>query len=454
MPAEPPTTLADYLRHPAVIGAAGKMGRGIALLLLLDMLRPDTEGARDNRRLTLIDPNADAHSGLADYLRKQLTRVTEQRVDPSSGCGKDRGDRAAGTEEIAATVDATMASVAIGTELGDATDATMVFEAISEDIDLKCDLLRQLRSLCRATTVFLTNTSSVPIALLNESASLDDRIIGFHFYNPPPVQKLLELIPLPPPGGDRVAALGRELVKRLGKTVVTSNDVAGFIGNGHFMREIRAAMEGVNSLADEFRDFEAVYVLDRVTRNFLLRPMGIMQLMDYVGVDVCRAILKIMDTCIDDESFTVPLVEELVHSGITGGQYDDGNQKDGLLKYEDNRPAGVYSTAEDRYVMFADGNWRTRCDDRLGPVPDEGATWRSLRKAADRDDRIGDHFQRLSQSDTMGANLARANLLKSREIARGLVRDGVARDIADVNKVLRLGFHHLYDADNEHLSQL
>src|SRR6185295_16568588 len=100
----------------------------------------------------------------------------------------------------------------------------------------------------------LSNTSSIPIHLLASESGLKDQLIGFHFYNPPAVQKLVELIPQERAGevadevADEVLAISQELAKKMNKIVVYSRDVAGFIGNGHFSREIALACRFVEEL--------------------------------------------------------------------------------------------------------------------------------------------------------------------------------------------------------------
>ena len=120
-----------------------------------------------------------------------------------------------------------------------------------ENLDLKVKLLSRIISHNSRDAWFFTNTSSIPISELNAKANLNGRLIGFHFYNPPAVQKLVELISAESTLPD-LADFARQFAKKLRKTVVPSHDVAGFIGNGHFMRDALYAVAEVERLAEDF----------------------------------------------------------------------------------------------------------------------------------------------------------------------------------------------------------
>ena len=134
------------------------------------------------------------------------------------------------------------------TTLESAYQSNLIFEAASEDLKLKVKLFSQINKNNSKKPWFLTNTSSIPISELDKKAGLEGRIIGFHFYNPPAVQKLVEIIKaettLP-----ELAEFATEYAKNLKKVVVPSNDYAGFIGNGHFMRDAIYGMKEAQRLA-------------------------------------------------------------------------------------------------------------------------------------------------------------------------------------------------------------
>jgi len=121
--------------------------------------------------------------------------------------------------------------------------------------------------------------------------------------------------------------------KRLRKIIVPSNDIAGFIGNGHFMRDALYGMQEAERMASDFGGYvNSVYAINKVTQDMLIRPMGIFQLIDYVGVEVCSYIMSVMNPKLDNEDLHSTLLDTMISQGITGGQYSSGAQKDGFLK--------------------------------------------------------------------------------------------------------------------------
>jgi 3-hydroxyacyl-CoA dehydrogenase len=279
---------------------------------------------------------------------------------------------------------------------------------------------------------------------------LDGRIIGFHFYNPPAVQKLAELIPAEKTK-KAVVDTSHEIAKRLRKTIIPSNDVAGFIGNGHFMRDILYAAETVINLSKDFGAVEAIYAVNKISQDFLIRPMGIFQLTDYVGVDVCQLIMKVMTTYIEGEVLKCVMIDAMVNSRILGGQYADGSQKDGFLKYERNKPAGIYDLKHGKYVALEPEGWTKAVNEKLGTLPSEWSPWRSLLMDPARTDKLNNYFDALKQTNTLGGELARAYMKKSKQIAEKLVADGVADNPENVNDVMTNGFYHLYGPVNTYM---
>ena len=317
-----------------------------------------------------------------------------------------------------------------------------------ENLEVKTRVFSTLKEVCADDAYFLTNTSSIPISAAAQKAGLGGRLIGYHFYNPPAVQRLLEIITTPQTD-KKLQELAGELGKRLNKIQVSSHDVAGFIGNGHFMRDALFGMELAAELQKDAADYEAIYMVNKVSEEFMVRPMGIYQLMDYVGVDVCRMIMKTMNTYIKNEDIHSDLIDQMNDAGVKGGQFADGSQKDGFLKYEKGRPAGVYLLKENDYLMIDEKGWSKSCDEKLGAPAAEQVTWKAMSKDQNKDDKLKAYFEALFKADTLGAKLAQRYLLKSREIARKLVADEVAYNIDDVNKVLMNGFYHLYGPEND-----
>ena len=417
----------SFLGSAAVIGAGGKMGSGIALLAAELMAGLELDGHRTGR-LILIDSRPQSVGPLRAYLERHLLRRANRRL---------RDER-----EARSFRDRAMALVSTATGLEAARDCALLFEAVPESEDLKTGLLRRLRETCRPEALFLSNTSSIPIRRLDEAAGLDGRVVGFHFYNPPAVQKLLELIPAEGtlPG---LVSLAEELARRFGKTVVRSRDVAGFIGNGHFIREGLYAAACVDGLRNELGEPEAIYAVNAVSESGLLRPMGIFQVIDYAGIDVFAAILEVMERCIEGESFPSELFVRMVAEGRPGGQRGDGSQKDGFFQYDGRRRAGVYDCAARSYRPLEEGRLAA-VDAALGALAEPGTGWSEVRAAGDPKGLIRTHFNHLAETDGKGSGMALEYAAASRRIAARLVGDGVAASAGDVDTVVTHGFHHLY----------
>ena len=292
-----------------------------------------------------------------------------------------------------------------------------------------------------------SNTSSIPIEELDAKAGLGGRIVGFHFYNPPAVQKLVELIEARTTAPE-VAELAGTLAKKLRKSVVRSRDHAGFIGNGHFMRDLLHAIAEVERLASDMPLVEAVYSVNRVSQDFLVRPMGIFQLIDYVGLDVCQCIMRVMDARLPGQRLRSPLIDRLLAQGIKGGQNYDGSQKDGFLRYQQGKPTDVYDPARQSYAPLS--SFQTGCDARLGPLPDPPLAWKTAVRHASKHEALAAFFTALRGMNTMGADLAIRYGARSRQIGLQLVDDGVARSPEDVNQVLLTGFFHAYGPINDY----
>lgn len=438
------------LENVAVIGAAGKMGSGIAALIGQEMaklkLKPENKGKV--YRLNLIDVSESVLDGLMKYLRKMTTKAAEKGINTLRDVYKDRADLIENTEIISTFSDEVFSVMRFGTTLDMAKDAKIIFEAIVEDKDIKIKVYKELNAMCSSDTFFLTNTSSIPISSLDQKVGLGGRIIGYHFYNPPIVQKLVEVIS----GKNTKQELkdfGAELGNRLRKKLIPANDIAGFIGNGHFTRDGLFALKMVEKLKDAYSLPGAIYLMNKVSQEFLVRPMGIFQLIDYVGIDVFQCILKVMKENLDDDSLNSELVNSYVEKKVLGGQFPDGSQKDGFLKYERSRPVGVYDSDKGDYKMYE--GWKEEIDSKLGNPPEGYVPWKGLLMDAKKDDKLSVYFENLKKDKSQGADIARAYLLETREIAKGLIDRGVANSPEDVNAVLMNGFYWVYGPIHKYL---
>ncbi|MEM4723501.1 MAG: 3-hydroxyacyl-CoA dehydrogenase family protein [Candidatus Hadarchaeum sp.] len=443
-------TLDERLQNVAVVGAAGKMGSGIAALLAVEMakLRARQENRHKTYRLHCIDLNDAALDELREYIKAQATKAAEKSIVSLRQLYEDRADLVENYDVVETFTDTALGLLRPGVELVAAQNAHMVFEAIVEEKTAKVRLLRALRGMCSEHTFFFTNTSSIPIGLLNAEADLGGRLIGYHFYNPPVVQKLVEVI-APQGTVPELITTAQELGTRLGKRLYPANDVAGFIGNGHFSRDGLYACREAQRLAPEFTLAGGMYLLNKVSQELLLRPMGIFQLIDYVGVDVFYLLLKVMNEHIKGEELRSELIDRFYELGILGGQRADGTQKDGILKYEKGKPVGIYDLEAKQYRSFDPDGWTGELDARLGAYPEGYRTWKDLAAARDRNEYLREFFRKLFASDTLGARLAKDYLRHSKEVGLKLVSSGVANSADDVNGVLMNGFYHLYGAIND-----
>ncbi len=335
------------------------------------------------------------------------------------------------------------------TTLEAAFESTLIFEAISENPSLKVKLFSRIDKENSKLPWVFTNTSSIPIQELDREADLGGRILGFHFYNPPAVQKLVEVIAAPTTK-EELVEFAQVYAKSLRKKVVPSNDSAGFIGNGHFMRDALHGIDEVSRLSEEMPFVEAIYMINRVSQDFLIRPMGIFQLVDYVGLDVCQCIMKVMNPHLADEDLHSPLLDRLISLGVRGGQYGDGSQKDGFLKYEKGRPSGIYDPDRKEYVPISE--FQTGCDRKLGSLPGSALPWKAMIAHPDKANMLAKFFQELGEMKSLGSELAWHYGLRSREIGLKLVSDNVARNEKDVNTVLLTGFYHAYGPINDYFA--
>jgi 3-hydroxyacyl-CoA dehydrogenase len=238
------------------------------------------------------------------------------------------------------------------------------------------------------------------------------------------------------------------IAKRLRKVIVPSNDVAGFIGNGHFMRDALYAISEVERLTPDLGFVKALFALNMVSQKFLIRPMGIFQLCDYVGDDVVQFILKVMNPYIEGEDLHSDLLDRFVEAGVKGGQNPDGSQKNGFLRYDSGRITGVFDIEKEDYVdlaLFID-----EVNEYLGPLPGNYKPWKEIVRDPEKDNLLAAIFSELKEMHTQGTELTLKYGLRSKEIGLNLVKNKVANSVEDVNKVLLTGFYHAYGPVNEY----
>lgn len=435
----------DKIQRIAVIGAAGKMGSGISLLLLQEMAESIAQRKPGNYSLVLVDANIAGFDLLKKYLNVHLKKYAERSINLLRTWYALRKELVDNGDMIAVFVEEGMNCVRCACALEECRGCQLVFEAIIENVGVKVATYRQLNSLLGPEAFYLTNTSSIPIRILQEQSGLSGRLIGYHFYNPPAVQKLLEVI-IPKNTHPNLRSIADVTAQRLKKLVVPSNDIAGFIGNGHFIREIVFACQKVNELMEDMSYCEAVYTVNKVTQDLLMRPMGIFQLVDYVGIDVCVCIADVMTKYLHGEDLHAKLLGELFQAKVLGGQHPDGSQKDGFFHYEGGVPRSIYDRQQKIYVSCTGDRWK-QFEKELGIDSNQKLSWKMLSKNPDKKQELLRYFDDLWRVRTQASKLAEAFLLKSHAIAYRLVHDEVAQSIEDVNTVLENGFFHLYGVD-------
>lgn len=437
------------LENVTVIGAAGKMGSGIAVLVGQEMAKLKLKNPDKTYKLNLVDSNEKGLGGLYGYIKSQLIKVAEKSIVNLRSLYESREDLVENKDIIDAFIEDSLQVMRFGNTLDMAKDSSIIFEAILEDEDIKIKILKQLNESASEgkNVLFFTNTSSIPIDVLDKKVGLDGRLIGYHFYNPPVVQRLVEVITSKNTSKE-ARDLAQELGKRLRKKLVPANDIAGFIGNGHFMRDGLHGIKEVEELESVHSLPGAIYMVNRVTQDFLIRPMGIFQLIDYVGIEVFQCILKVMNKHLKDPILHSKLIDTMVARKVLGGQNPDGSQKDGFLSYKRNKIVGVYDL--NKYIAI-EGKWKEDLDKQLGTLPEGWSPWKTLLLSSDKEKELEKYFKNLSKSKSLGSELAVNYLKRSKEIAEELVKSGVANSEEDINGVLTNGFYWLYGPINNYI---
>ncbi len=443
-------TYDERLQKVSVLGAAGKMGSGILLLTAVEMADLSLKPENKDKTFVLnaIDLSEEGLAGLMKYLRAQVRKVAEKKMVWLRQVYASRKDLIENGEIIDEYIFDVMNLVRPVTTMESAYSSNLIFEAIAENKDLKVKIFRKINENSNGKPWFFTNTSSIPINVLNSEAGLNGRILGFHFYNPPAVQKLVELITIGENSGE-MKDFAMAFAKSLRKIVVPSNDFAGFIGNGHFMRDALHGIHEAEILMKDYNFAESVYMMNKISQDFLVRPMGIFQLIDYVGIDVVRFIMAVMNPYQESEDLHSDLLDKLFDMDVKGGQRSDGSQKDGFLKYEKGKPVAVFDPEKKEYVPIE--SFREKCDEVLGSLPESWQPWKAVNFNKQKQEMLDRYFADLNAMSTLGAELAKKYNARSNEIGRQLVETGVANNEEDVNMVMLTGFFHAYGPINNYL---
>lgn len=206
----------------------------------------------------------------------------------------------------------TLGNIATNVDLSSAKDSQLVVEAVTENLDIKLEIFKKLEDICPPEVIFASNTSSLPITKLASATKRPGQFIGMHFMNPVPMMKLIELIRGMATSNETYALI-EELAKKLGKTPVEVNDFPGFIANRILMPMIN---EAVFALFEGVGTAEAI---DEVMKLGMAHPMGPLTLADFIGLDVCLAILEVMHEGLGDPKYRpCPLLIKMVQAGYLG----------------------------------------------------------------------------------------------------------------------------------------
>ena len=273
---------ADEVKKVGVIGA-GIMGSGIIEVI-----------ARSGQEVVFVEISDD--------------KVGEGRgkVEKSTGRAVAKGKLA---EEDRESI---LGRITGGTDLQALADVDLVIEAATEDLDIKLSLFQQLDDLTREEVVLATNTSSLPIAELASKTSRPDKVIGMHFFNPPPVLRLLEVI-RGLQTSDETLEFARAYGERIGKVSVLSKDRAGFIVNFLLIPYLNSAVQMLDDGVATRED------IDTAVHLGLAHPMGPLTLLDLIGLDTTLYISNVLYDEFKDPLYAAPtLLKRMVTAGYLG----------------------------------------------------------------------------------------------------------------------------------------
>jgi 3-hydroxybutyryl-CoA dehydrogenase len=277
------------MKNISVIGA-GTMGNGIAHVF-----------AMKNFNVTLIDVDENALNKAISTITRNLDRmVAKERITESD---KEK----------------TLANINCVTDLEQGVqNADLVVEAATERIDLKLNIFKSLDELCNPETILASNTSSISITKIAAVTKRPEKVIGMHFMNPVPVMKLVEII-RGYSTSDEVTQTIMQLSADLGKSPVKVNDYPGFVANRILMPMINEAIYTL------FEGVAGIYEIDTVMKLGMAHPMGPLQLADFIGLDVCLSILRVLHEGLGDPKYRpCPLLVNMVNAGYLGVKTKEG----------------------------------------------------------------------------------------------------------------------------------
>ncbi len=270
------------MKNIVVIGG-GTMGNGIA-----------HAAAASGFAVTLVDLD----EAILERAVSTITANLQRGVDKGKMTAEER--------------DAVVARIRTNTQLDSIGDADIVIEAIVESLEAKTGLFAKLDTIAKPECILASNTSSISITKIAAATKRPDKVIGMHFMNPVPVMTLVEVI-RGIATSDHTWQRVEDLAKRMGKTPIEVNDYPGFISNRVLMPMIN---EAIFSLYEGVATREAI---DGVMKLGMNHPMGPLTLADFIGLDVCLAILRVLEQGFGDPKYRpCPLLVKMVDAGWLG----------------------------------------------------------------------------------------------------------------------------------------
>jgi 3-hydroxybutyryl-CoA dehydrogenase len=207
---------------------------------------------------------------------------------------------------------AIMGRIHTATEMSALNDAELIVEAVTEDVNVKRDVFRQLDELTRPEAILASNTSSISITKLGAATGRPGKVIGMHFMNPVPVMKLVEII-RGIATSDETYSTVHDLTLKLDKTPLECNDMPGFVANRVLMPMIN---EAIFALYEGVATRESI---DGIMKLGMNHPMGPLTLADFIGLDVCLAIMNVLHDGLGDSKYRpCPLLKRYVDAGWLG----------------------------------------------------------------------------------------------------------------------------------------
>lgn len=271
------------MKNITVIGS-GTMGNGIAHAF-----------SQCGFHIKLVDVNENAlQKGMAT-ITKNLDRQIQKGII---------------TEELKL---ATLKNITTFTKISEgASDSDLVVEAASENLEIKLKIFKQLDEICLPHTILASNTSSISITQIASITKRPDKVIGMHFMNPVPIMKLIEVI-RGYSTSDEVCNLIMSMCKKLNKIPVEVNDFPGFVANKILLPMINEAIITLNE------GVSGVEEIDTVMKLGMAHPMGPLQLADFIGLDVCLNILRVLQNGYGNAKYApCPLLVNMVNAGNLG----------------------------------------------------------------------------------------------------------------------------------------